>query len=173
MWWRMAEVPLQKKMLRWLLALAAIAMPVTALVDMLYFPNANLSFIVPATTRANARAYEEWKSVVYAAIARGDAQGGSPGHTRDSAADVHAGIALQSRNVVTTGSTTVGEPTWNRPVENGALPPFTLSLVGTAVPYLVIPLSLNAASTLTVLCTGVTPLNWDNYSFLYTQPFNP
>ncbi len=160
-------------MLRWLLALAAIAMPVTALVDMLYFPNANLSFIVPAASRADPHAYEQWKSVVYAAIARGDTQGGAPGHTRDSAAVVRAHMTLQSRNVVVTGDTTVGEPTWNRPVANGALPPTGLSGTGTAVPYLVIPLSLNAASTLTVLCTGVTPLNWDNYSFLYTQPFNP
>ncbi len=160
-------------MLRWLLALAAIAMPVTALVDMLYFPNANLSFIVPAATRADPHAFEQWKSVVYAAIARGDTQGGTPGNTRDSAADVHARMTLQSRDVVVTGGTTAGRPTWNRPIQNGALPPTQLSDVGTDVPYLVIPLSLDAASTLTVLCTGDTPAGWDNYSFLYTPPFNP
>jgi hypothetical protein len=66
--------------------------------------------------------------------------------------------------------TTVGGPLWNRP-EEGA-PPTALSLLGTAVPYSVQQLQTDLTAPYTFLDTSTSPLDWDNYTFLYRDGFD-
>ncbi|MBI4892537.1 MAG: PEP-CTERM sorting domain-containing protein [Acidobacteria bacterium] len=68
-------------------------------------------------------------------------------------------------------ATTVGGPTWNRPVEG--TPPNSISGVGTVVAYDVLPFWVDLSGSYTFQNTGVTPANWDNYTFLYVTSFNP
>lgn len=69
--------------------------------------------------------------------------------------------------------TTVGGPTFNRPLANGNNPPTALSGVGTAVSYDVITFSIATSGTYNFLSLSVTPANWDNFTFLYLGSFNP
>ena len=69
--------------------------------------------------------------------------------------------------------TTVGGPTFNRPLANGNNAPTALSAVGTAVSYDVITFSIATSGAYTFLSLSVTPANWDNYTFLYSGSFNP
>ena len=69
--------------------------------------------------------------------------------------------------------TTVGGPTFNRPVANGNSAPVVLSGVGTAVSYDAVMFTVASAGTYTFLSLSVTPANWDNYTLLYAGTFNP
>ncbi len=88
-------------------------------------------------------------------------------------------IALITIALVTTGradtvtytGTTAGGPTWNRPIEGN--PPTVLSIVGTAVPYSVQQFSVSLAGLYNFQSTATNPPNWDNYTFLYQNSFNP
>ncbi|MCU0633462.1 MAG: PEP-CTERM sorting domain-containing protein [Gemmatimonadaceae bacterium] len=65
-------------------------------------------------------------------------------------------------------NTTVGGPTFNRTVECSGL-----SLVGTAVRYHVQGVYTGTAGVRTFTSVATNPVNWDNYLFLYANPFNP
>jgi hypothetical protein len=68
--------------------------------------------------------------------------------------------------------TTVGGPTWNRPIQgNPPVPP--LSGVGTATPYSVQSFSVDASGAYDFLSTATNPSGWDNYTFLYANSFDP
>ncbi|WP_218082687.1 PEP-CTERM sorting domain-containing protein [Anthocerotibacter panamensis] len=67
--------------------------------------------------------------------------------------------------------TTVGSPVWNRPL--AGTPPNGLSGVGTATPFSFQPFFVNLSGSYTFLSLGVTPTNWDNYTFLYQNTFSP
>lgn len=74
-------------------------------------------------------------------------------------------------NAQTVAGTTTGGPTWNRPV-SGAPPVPPLSGVGTAVPYVVIPLTISTNGSYVFQSTAITA-GYDNYAFLYQNSFNP
>lgn len=77
-------------------------------------------------------------------------------------------------DTVTFTGTTVGGPTWNRPVANGNSPPTPPpSGVGTAVRYSVTQITVGTTGTYTFQCTGTSPAGWDNYTFMYQNSFNP
>ena len=85
---------------------------------------------------------------------------------------LHASTA--SADTITYTGTTVGGPTWNRPVANGNLPPVSPpSGVGTAVAYSVQAFTVSLAGLYSLQSTAVTPSAWDNSSFLYVNSFNP
>ena len=75
----------------------------------------------------------------------------------------------QAHAVVLFG-TTVGGPTWNRPL--AGTPPAGLSGVGTATPYSVIQFAVETSGTYTFLDTATSPANWDNFTFLYINSFS-
>ncbi len=82
--------------------------------------------------------------------------------------------AAMAGTVNYTGALTNTDPTWNRPVANGNLPPVSPpSGVGTAVHYDVQPFFVSAAGSYTFFSTGTNPAGWDNYTFLYQDSFNP
>jgi len=66
--------------------------------------------------------------------------------------------------------TTVGAPTWNRPV--AATPPTSLSGSGTATPFSVQPFTVGTSGNYSFLSVANAPLNWDNYTFLYRTGFS-
>ncbi len=68
--------------------------------------------------------------------------------------------------------TTVGGPTWNRPV-GGDPPTPPTSGVGTSVPYQVQPFYVSASGNYDFLSVGTNPAGWDNYLFLYQGQFDP
>lgn len=79
-----------------------------------------------------------------------------------------------SAQVLTYSATTAGAPTWNRPVaETPPAPPTTLSTVGTATPFHAQPFYVTVAGDYTFQSTATSPVNWDNYTFLYSPAFNP
>lgn len=70
--------------------------------------------------------------------------------------------------------TTTGGPTWNRPVANDNNPPTPpASIIGTAVRYSVTQLSVGASGSYVFQSVATNPVNWDNYTFLYQNSFNP
>jgi PEP-CTERM motif len=75
-------------------------------------------------------------------------------------------------NILTYNDTTVGAPTWNRPVANSSVAPVPpLSGVGTAVAYHAFAFEVDTAALYNILSTAT--LGWDNYTFLYQTSFNP
>jgi hypothetical protein len=89
-------------------------------------------------------------------------------------AAVAAGLALVAQVAtaqVFTG-TTVGGPTWARPLAgNPPVPP--PSGVGTNVAYDALRFQVSASGSYDFLSEGTNPVNWDNYTFLYSGSFNP
>ena len=79
-------------------------------------------------------------------------------------------LASSAQAVVVTG-TTAGAPTWTRPL--AGTPPTTLSAVGIGVNYTVVPFTVSTAGSYVFLSTATSPLNWDNYTFLYQTSFSP
>lgn len=73
--------------------------------------------------------------------------------------------------VLNYSNTTVGEPTWNRPIQNASDPPIALSSEGTDVPYHAFAFHVSISTTYDFLSTAVG--EWDNYLFLYQNSFNP
>lgn len=63
--------------------------------------------------------------------------------------------------------TTVGGPTWNRP-----LTLTTLSGVGTNVAYDVTHIRVDQTGSYSFLGTSIAPAAWDSYSFLYANAFS-
>lgn len=83
-----------------------------------------------------------------------------------------AGVQSSNGAVLSYNGTTVGAPTWNRPVQsNPPTPP--LSGVGTATPFSIFTFSVDTSSAYDFLSTGTNPSNWDNYLFLYHDSFDP
>lgn len=74
-------------------------------------------------------------------------------------------------SAVTILGTTVGGPTYNRPVAGN--PPTTLSGIGTAVRYQLTPFTVSTTGSYSFLMTGLAPTNWDTYLGLNSVAFNP
>ena len=80
-------------------------------------------------------------------------------------------FTAQAQAIVVLG-TTVGAATWTRPVAgNPPTPP--LSGIGVGVNYTVTPFTVSAAGSYLFQSTATSPVNWDNYTFLYQTSFNP
>lgn len=79
-------------------------------------------------------------------------------------------VLAPAQAIVVTG-TTLGGPTFNRPVAGN--PPSSLSGSGTAVPYSVTALSVSEGGSYIFQSAATNPSNWDNYTFLYATSFNP
>jgi hypothetical protein len=69
--------------------------------------------------------------------------------------------------------TTLGDPVFNRPVDNGADPPDVLSFVGDAVPFDAFSFQVTTAGLYSFFSTATDPDFWDNYTFLYVNSFDP
>lgn len=78
-------------------------------------------------------------------------------------------LAASAHAQVFTG-TTLGGPTWNRPL--AGTPPTGLSAVGTNTPYNVLQFSVNLSGSYSFLDTATNPANWDNFTFLYQTSFS-
>lgn len=63
--------------------------------------------------------------------------------------------------------TTIGGPTWNRPLSTTGL-----SNVGTNVAYDVTRIRVNQSGSYSFFSQGVTPSAWDNYVVLYANAFS-
>lgn len=74
---------------------------------------------------------------------------------------------------MTFAGTTAGQPTWNRPITNGPNPPTVLSSLGTDVSFSVFEFTVSATGVYNFLSEATNPVNWDNYTFLYRNSFNP
>ncbi len=68
--------------------------------------------------------------------------------------------------------TTVGEPTWHRPVANGANVPVKLAPAAKAVSFSAFEFNVDTTGLYNFLSTSTTPTNWDNYTFLYVNGFD-
>ncbi len=104
----------------------------------------------------------------------GNAKGFSEADFAASADSTPAADALYEPlavNGLSYSGTTVGGPTFNRPVAGS--PPMTLSLVGTAVSYDFVQFSIATAGVYNFLSLSVSPAGWDNFTFLYQNSFNP
>ncbi len=80
-------------------------------------------------------------------------------------------LASAQAGIFNYAGTTVGSPVWNRPV--AGTPPTALSGVGTATPFDRFAFTVDLSGSYTFVSTSVTPVNWDNYTFLYQMAFNP
>jgi hypothetical protein len=69
--------------------------------------------------------------------------------------------------------TTAGRPTWTRPVANGTSAPNSLSGTGTATPFSVQAFTVASSGIYNLTSTSVAPSGWDNYTFLYSNSFDP
>ncbi|WP_340676843.1 PEP-CTERM sorting domain-containing protein [Paraglaciecola sp.] len=69
-----------------------------------------------------------------------------------------------SAGLITINGSTLGDPTWNRPIAGGP----NLSGTGTAVAYDVILFQVDVSTTYDFLSTA----RWDNYLFLYQNSFD-
>ena len=81
-------------------------------------------------------------------------------------------LATQTLSAQVFAGTTVGGPTWTRPIA-GSPPVPPLSGVGIGVRYSVFGFTVNVAGSYSIQSTSVLPLLWDNYLFLYQSSFNP
>jgi len=91
---------------------------------------------------------------------------------------VRCGVLGLAMTVVTTVAsaqvfmgTTVGGPTFNRPT--GGAPPTTLSGVGTAVRYSTQAFFTGTSGSYVFQSVATAPANWDNFTLLYRNVFNP
>lgn len=67
--------------------------------------------------------------------------------------------------------TTVGGPTWNRPIAGN--PPTALSGTGTNVAFNLLTFQVTTSGSYSFLSTATIPALWDNYLFLYQNMFSP
>ena len=79
-------------------------------------------------------------------------------------------VCASSANAITFEGTTVGAPTWNRPVE-GAPPP-SLSGIATSVPNPSTPCSATLGETYVFVSQTTVPVIWDNFTLLYEDSFD-
>jgi hypothetical protein len=68
--------------------------------------------------------------------------------------------------------TTVGGPTWNRPL-GGTPPTPPASTVGTATRYQALTFTVSSTGLYDLLSVATNPVNWDNYTHLYVTAFDP
>ena len=80
--------------------------------------------------------------------------------------------AITSAGMLDYTGTTAGGPIWNRPVA-GNPPVAPASGVATDVPYHVQAFTVDLVGSYSFLSTGVNPVDWDNYTFLYSDSFTP
>lgn len=76
-----------------------------------------------------------------------------------------------SAHAQTFSGSTVGGPTWNRPL-GGNPPTGSLSAVGTNVAYDVFQFRVTLTGAYDFRSTAIAPSGWDNYLFLYAGAFN-
>lgn len=76
------------------------------------------------------------------------------------------GAAFAQAGVLSFTDTTVGGPTWNRPLTTTSL-----SGVGTNVAYDVTHIRVDQTGSYSFLSTSVTPAGWDNFLLLYANGF--
>ncbi len=67
--------------------------------------------------------------------------------------------------------TTVGAPTFNRPITGS--PPFILSSIGTDVNYSAYTFTAPVTANYNFLSVGTAPAAWDNFTVLYNGSFDP
>ncbi len=67
---------------------------------------------------------------------------------------------------------TTGQPVWNRPLPNTGFPPFMLSGVGTAVPYLALPVQTIGSGVVTHAWTARSTFDPDTVGYIYSPSFN-
>ncbi len=89
---------------------------------------------------------------------------------RLSTAVLAVSLVTAAADAQTFAGSTVGGPTWNRPL--GGNPPTLLSGVGTNVAYDVINFRVTASTTYNFLSTAIAPTSWDNFLFLYAGSFD-
>ena len=89
----------------------------------------------------------------------------APNFTLDGGPEPSAIVAPLTYN-----GSTVGGPTFNRPLANGNSAPTSLSGVGTAVAYDVVMFTVATAGTYNFLSTSTS--GFDNYTVLYQGTFN-
>lgn len=77
------------------------------------------------------------------------------------------GATFAQAGVLTFTDTTVGGPTWNRPLTTT-----TLSGVGTNVAYDVTQFPVDQTGSYSVLSQSLVPAAWDNYLVLYANAFS-
>ena len=77
------------------------------------------------------------------------------------------GATIAQAGTLTFTDTTVGGPTWNRP-----LSPVALSAVGTNVAYDVNRIRVDQSGSYTFFSQSLVPAGWDNYLVLYANAFN-
>src|ERR1700722_11762623 len=70
--------------------------------------------------------------------------------------------------IISYSGTTLGNPAWNRPIENGNDVPDTLSLDGDAVPFDSHEFQVTIPGLYSLLSVSVDTAFWDNYTFLYS-----
>jgi hypothetical protein len=75
--------------------------------------------------------------------------------------------AIGHAGVLSFTDTTVGGPTWNRPLSTT-----TLSAVGTNVAYDVTQFRVDQSGSYSFFSQGLLPLVWDNYLVLYANAFS-
>lgn len=80
-------------------------------------------------------------------------------------------VCASTASAVTFEGTTVGGPTWQRPVEGA--PPTSLSGIATAVPYTATPFSVTVSGTYIFVSQTTVPVIWDNFTLLYQGSFDP
>lgn len=77
------------------------------------------------------------------------------------------GSTMAQAGTLTFTDTTIGGPTWNRPLTLS-----TLSGVGTNVAYDVTHIRVDQADTFTFFSQSLLPAGWDNYLVLYANEFS-
>lgn len=80
-------------------------------------------------------------------------------------------LAAPASAQIFTGTTTAADPTYNRPLSG--IPPTSLSAVGTAVHYELLPFEVTADGSYDFLLHGDSPVNWDTFLGLYSGSFDP
>jgi hypothetical protein len=71
-----------------------------------------------------------------------------------------------------TGTTVAGD-TWHRPVANQNDVPVKLSPTTTAVTFSAFEFNVDTTGLYDFISTSTNPANWDNYTFLYANSFDP
>lgn len=77
------------------------------------------------------------------------------------------GSTMAQAGTLTFTDTTIGGPTWNRPLTLS-----TLSVVGTNVAYDVTHIRVDQAGTYSFFSQSLIPAAWDNYLVLYASGFS-
>jgi len=74
--------------------------------------------------------------------------------------------------IISYSGTTLGNPVWTRPIENGNDTPDTLSSDGDEVPFDSHEFQVTIPGLYSLFSSSTDPLFWDNYTFLYSNSFD-